>query len=289
MQCFEPTPDFDRLDRQAFKFQHKLLGHPALSLQNLAEVLPALPAKDVYFSKEILQNGDDFEKELCGHVPNRRPIEEIIENIRVSDSYVMVDGPEKHPSFAQLYKELISDVSAIMRRSGVGQIAIDPRLYLFIASPNSVTPFHIDRYASFLMQFRGSKDVTVFPQWDERVVSPEHREAYVSHINTKLPWKKEHEALATTFAFKPGETIHTPFTAGHHVKNGPDDVSISMSIFFNTPQNIGWREALQFNHRARPLLRRLGMVPVPVGRAAWRDNTKAGVIKAIRRAKQLVS
>ncbi len=288
MKCFESGDHFQHLDREAFKFAHKLVGHPALSIENLAKALPALPTERVYFSERLLKNGDDFESKLCVEAPNSRPIAEIIENIRVSDSYVMVNGPEAHPSFAPLYRELIADVEKAMRQRGVGHQAIDPRLYLFIASPNSITPFHIDRYSSFLMQFRGSKSVTVFPQWDERVVSAENREAYVARSKTQLPWNQENETLATTFAFKPGEAIHTPFTAGHHVRNGAEDISISMSIFFNTPQNLAWRNALSFNHMARPLLRRFGMSPAPVGRNAWRDASKSHVINTAKRVRNLV-
>ena len=47
LQCFEGTLDRDQLDRRAFMFKHKLLGHPALSVQNLAKVIPALPANQV--------------------------------------------------------------------------------------------------------------------------------------------------------------------------------------------------------------------------------------------------
>lgn len=289
MKCFDDATNFDHLDRHAFKFQHKLMGHPALTLNNLSNALPALSKQDVFFSEGLFKNGDDFEGKLCGEMSQRnRPIEEIIENIRVSDSYVMVNGPEKHPSFKELYAELVDDISHVVRKHNRGHRAIDPRLYLFIASPNSVTPFHIDRYASFLMQFRGSKEVTISPQWDERIVSPKHREDYVAYGKTKLPWRKEHDAISTSFTFKPGETLHTPFTAGHHVRNGSDDISISLSIFFNTRENLAWRQALLFNHRVRPLMHRVGMAPVPVGRQAWRDTSKSHLLGAVQRVRRIL-
>ena len=40
--------------------------------------------------------------------------------------------------------------------------------------------------------------------------------------------------FANKFAFAPGEAIHIPFVGGHYVKNGPEDVSISLSFFFGT-------------------------------------------------------
>lgn len=274
LSCLGEGVDAGRLDREPFKFQHKLLGHPALALENLARVIPSLPKDNVMYSKGLLKNGDDFETTYSKR-PQDRSIEQTIENIRVSDSYIMVGSLETDRSFAPLYKQMIADVEALMRERGVGTVALDPKLYLFIASPNSITPFHIDRYSTFLLQFRGSKEVCVFPSWDERVVSASDREAYVTYKNTRLPWSAERDAMATKFAFRPGEALHIPFVAGHHVRNGGEDVSISMSIIFNTEQSMAWRGALNFNYRSRRILSRIGMSPAPVGASAWRDSAKS--------------
>jgi hypothetical protein len=276
MESFEDNDVLNQLDSAAFKFNHKLLGHPSLSLENLARVLPELPAERVEFSKGLLNINDDFEKTLESQTTKIK-LEEIIENIRTSNSYIMVNHPDVHPSFAPIKRQLVEDVESIMRRLGIGKEAIDPRLFLFIASPNSVTPFHIDRYSNFLMQFRGSKHVSVFPQWDERAVTAKHHEAYMAYANTKLPFNDEIDALGTRFEFKPGEAIHIPFLAGHHVRNGSEDVSISMAIFFNTKQNMAWRRALRFNQSARRLLKPIGIEPFPIGRQVWRDKAKAKV------------
>jgi Cupin-like domain len=280
LSCFGEGIDAGRLDREAFKFQHKLLGHPALSLEHLAHVIPALPKDNVMYSKGRLKNGDDFETTFSKR-PEDQSIEETIEKIRVSDSYIMVSSPEVDASFAPLHKQLIADVEALMQERGLGNAAVDPRLFLFIASPNSVTPFHIDRYSTFLLQFRGSKQVCVFPPWDERVVSAPNREAYVAYKNTRLPWSAEKDALSIKFDFHPGEALHIPFVAGHHVRNGGEDVSVSMSIIFNTQQSMAWRGALNFNLRSRRLLARIGMSPAPVGASSWRDSAKSQMWSAV--------
>ena len=274
MKCFDENDVLNQLDSAAFKFTHKLMGHPALSLENLARVLPSLSSERVSFSKGLMNIGDDFESTFKQQHADRS-LEDVIENIRTSNAYIMVNRPEVDPSFAPLHRQLVDDVEILMRRLGVGNNAIDPQLFLFIASPNSITPFHIDRYSTFLMQFRGSKHVSVFPQWDDRCVSSAHREAYISYSNTKLPFNDEIDALGTSFEFSPGEAIHIPFIAGHHVRNGSDDVSISMSIIFNTEQSMAWRRALRFNHSARRFLKPVGISPVPVGKQPWRDAAKA--------------
>ncbi len=274
--CFEDIVENKSLDRKPFKFGHKLLGHPALTLENIGNVLPTLPKQNVMFSKGLLQNGDDFEGTFRRR-PKDKTLLETIEDIRTSDSYIMVSRPELDSTFQDLRNDLVEDVRTLMRSRGLGNEPIDPHLYLFIASPNSVTPFHIDRYSTLLMQFRGQKTVSVFPQWDERVVRAEDREAYMARSKTKLPWSSEIDNLGQSFTFQPGQTLHIPFAAGHHVRNGPGDVSISMSIIFKTRESLRWQRALEFNHAIRRKLHRFGMKPSAVGQHDWLDTSKAGI------------
>lgn len=268
--CLGEGVDAEKLDREPYRFQHNLMGHPALTLENLARVLPRLPQDQVMYSGNRLKNGDNFEETFRSR-PENQSIEETIEGIRTSDSYIMVSSPQVDESFAPLHKQLVSDVEALIRQRGVGSVAITPKLYLFIASPNSVTPFHIDRYSTFLLQFRGSKQVCVSRPWDERVVTNLDCENYVSYVNTRLPWSETKDQFSTTFDFRPGDALHIPFVSGHHVRNGSEDVSISMSIIFNTDQTMAWRSALNFNQRAR----KIGLAPAAVGSHPVRDMAKA--------------
>lgn len=275
LNCFEQL-DGGLLDRASFKCRHKLLGHPALEFSNLARVIPALPAKHVMYSVRQLATGENFEQTFSKR-PLERSIEETLENMRTSDSYVMIQSPEADPSFRDLHRQLLDDVEQLMRQRGVGKVAQNPHLYLFIASPGSITPFHLDRYSTFLLQFSGSKKVSVFPQWDESVVTAPRLEDYVAYHNTSLPWTPDMNALGTHYQFAPGDALHIPFAAGHHVHNGPEDVSVSMSIIFNTEESMRWRHALNFNHAARRRLGRVGLSVEPVGHSNLRDRVKARV------------
>lgn len=276
------------LDREAFSFRHDLIGHPALSLANLEKVLPKLPSGQVFYSSGLLKESDDLDRAHLDH-GNGLSLTETIETIRTSNSYIMVRSPESDPSFDPLFRELKGDVEELMRVRGVGKHATDSMLYLFIASPNSVTPFHVDRYSTFLMQFSGSKEVCVFPQWNERVVSPDDCEAYISRAGKRPVWRPSAEPLATRFQFKPGDALHIPFMAGHLVRNGPDAVSISMSIIFNTDETMAQIKALMLNQLLRAPLRRFGMSPGPVGVDPRRDTLKAAVWNSAARLARMVS
>ena len=282
LQHLEDLPNDMSLDSEPFLCRHKLLGHPALELENLGRVLLSLPTKQVKCSSGLVRNGEDFENAYRQR-SNGLSLEKTIESIRTSDSFIMVRSPQVDPSFAPLFRELFADVTALSRRSGIGDLMDDAMLYLFIASPNSVTPFHIDRNSTFLLQFRGSKQITVFPQWDTRVVTDESREAYVASENTKLPWRDDMESFGRCFEFAPGQALHIPFIAGHHVRNGSADVSISMSIIFNTARSKKWLGALQFNHGVRKSFGALGLSPNGVGRSLWMDSVKSVAWRGARK------
>lgn len=282
LRCFDSSVDGRELDREPFKFHHQLMGHPALELENLAKVIPSLPDEYVKYSKGLMRNGDDFEN--CNiHHRSQIPLAETIESMRTSDSYVMVRSPQIHESFQPVFRDLSGDVEHLLRQmfGRRDQLLIKPQLYLFIASPGSHTPFHIDRNSTMLLQFRGSKQVVLFPQWEPQVVSDEAREAYAAYDNTKLPWSDSRDAFGQRFDFKPGEGLHIPFIAGHYVQNGTEDVSISMSIIFNTPESQAQLDALQLNHKVRGM----GWAPSPVGRHPGRDQLKSFLWRARRKVR----
>lgn len=280
LRCFVPGSfDVNLLDRSSFQCRHTLLDHPSLHLDVLAEVIPRLPAEQVMYATRRLGTGANFEQTFR-HRP-KEAITQVIEGLKASDSFIMVRSPETHPSFADLHRQLIEDVTHLMRRRHVGSTPINPQLYLFIASPNSITPFHIDRYSTLLLQFRGTKRVTVFPQWDEQVVASKPLEDYVAYRDTSLTWTRDLDALGRTYEFTPGEALHIPFAAGHHVANGSDDISVSLSIIFNTRESMRWKRALQFNSALRPKLSRMGLGMESVGHDALRDSAKALVWRSL--------
>ena len=171
-------------------------------------MLPSLPQQQVFYSKGLLKESDNFDTAHVEH-SNGLSLRQTIETIRTSNSYIMVRSPEGDASFDPLFRDLKADVEELMRaRGGVGTKAVDAMLYLFIASPNSLTPFHIDRYSTILMQFNGSKQVCVFPQWDERVVTAADCEDYMCHTGHRPEWHESAEPLASRFHFKPGDALH---------------------------------------------------------------------------------
>jgi hypothetical protein len=281
VKIFSGPLEATHLDRQPFQFQHNLVTHPALSLERLSKSIPQMP--NILYSKGLTDLGVNFDRAHIDH-KNGLSIEETIETIRTSSSYIAIKSPELHDDFRELFADLHGDVSQLIQRNRQGRAPQQASCWLFIASPNAQTPFHFDRYSNFLLQIRGSKEVAVFPNFDERIISAPDCEAYMDREEQRPPWKPELDQYAQKFNFKPGEAIHIPFIAGHYVKNGAEDVSISLSFFFQTHQTLKWASAMQFNHRVRRHLGRFGIRPTPVGRSRVRDAVKAKILPTADKA-----
>ncbi len=273
-QVFKASPDFADHDRRPFQFSHSLSNHPALSLEHLAEILPSYGPSQAYFSGRRMRRDEDFFSAISGEREGSTA-RELIDRLHQGDGYIMIREPETHPALREVHELLVADIEHGLRERGMGPQAHDARSYIFISSPGSVTPFHFDRASNFLLQIRGRKQVTVFKPWDARVISDLEYEKHVSGAPQAVAYKAESEPLGTCFDCKPGDALHIPFVAGHHVVNGPDEVSVTLSVFFNHPRTLRQLNALKYNHRARKLLAPLGLAPLPVGRFDALDAYKA--------------
>ena len=93
-------------------------------------------------------------------------------------------------------------------------------------------PLHFDRTSNVIMQIRGSKELTIFPPGSEEIFSRPIMESYMDWTGELPTWKEEVDKHGQKFNFQAGEAIHIPFTSGHYIKKGSEDMSITMSIFF---------------------------------------------------------
>jgi hypothetical protein len=143
-----------------------------------------------------------------------------------------------------------------------------PQGYVFVSSPDAVTPYHFDPEHNILMQLRGSKILTQFPAGQTRYAPDQTHESYHIGGHRNLVW---HESLAT------GGTVMAP----HHVKNGPEP-SISLSITWRSDWSFAEADARALNG----MLRRFGMRPTAPARFPARNTAKAYIWRAISRLRR---
>jgi len=267
-------------EKHSFITRHNLLGHPLMSLERLSGLIQRLPSDQVFFSSAKVSKDVDFDRAWIEH-RSSFSLRDALTDLATTDAYIMVRAPETDPEYQPLFKELLRCVEDSLRD-------VDPdvrgaMLYLFVSSPNSTTPFHVDRYSTLLMQFTGSKTLYVWPYNDRATVPEEAMEKLFAESSKRGPsLASDREQLGTPYVLQPGATLHMPFTAPHWVKNGPE-VSISLSIIYRTRKSDQMMNAYEFNHALR---KRLAWQPKQVGVSPLVDQCKDIMLRGYKKLRQ---
>ena len=259
-----------------FLIRHHLSDHPLFSLERLIELAGRLPDEKVKY------NGADISVAtgLYGGPRTGLSIRETIHQIEECRSWMVINNVELDPEYRQLLDRCLDEVQFLSE-------PIDPGMFrregfIFISSPNSVTPFHMDPEYNFLLQVRGEKQISIWDGRDRSVLSEIALERYFSDADTQIAFKEEFQQKASIFELTPGTGLHFPVVAPHWVRNG-DEVSVSFSITFRTPAS----ERRRIVHCANGNLRRIGVNPTPQGVSSFRDLAKFYAFQAQNRIKRL--
>ena len=204
-----------KFNKQPFIFKHSLESCKLLSFSTLAETILKLPKSHVYYSSgdvDVTANLDTAHKLYKPEMT----LEDAFANIETSGAFVMVREPESDPIFKELFNDLIADVKKFADNIDPGLDGF--KLYLFIASPESVTPFHNDRYSTFLFQLQGHKDVNVWTPWEKSLITAIELEQFFSFKKTFDPELNDgYLGKATVNHCHPGETVPLPFASPHWI------------------------------------------------------------------------
>jgi Cupin-like domain len=285
------VPEFDH---QAFKFRHALTAREELGFDSVRETVLSLPRDQVFFSRADLEINANFDRAHKDHATGLT-LERTLEDMATTNSYVMVRQPDSHPRLRPVLELLMTELRDFVRQvhsreSATAELFHDPMLYLFISSPNSVTPFHVDRYSTLLFQLQGQKDVMIWDRHDRETVTAEELEFLFGLPHVKNPsYKGKNTRAPEAVHLAKGEGVHIPFTSPHWVKNGPE-VSVSVSFIFQTPPSVRQGNAHRFNYHVRRLLKKLPVsVPMPVGPVAtvpMLDAAKSGLLSTMEGARR---
>lgn len=260
-------------NQRPFVIGHKLSEHPLFTLGSLLQLATRLAPKDIEYNAGNLPTSIDPALTPA----NGLSIEETIRRIQECKSWMVLKYVENDPQYRVLLQQTLDEVRPHSERVVPGMSQAQG--FIFITSPDSVTPYHMDPEHNFLLQIRGTKKVR---QFDRRVVTEEEFERFYGGAHRNMQHKEEYDAHSWTFDLTPGQGLHFPHTFPHWVQNGPA-VSISFSITFRTPDLE--RRAMAYNVNA--WLRRRGLRPTAVGVSPWKDVLKVQAYRMCRRVGRL--
>lgn len=241
--------------------EHNLCDHPLMGLEQLAQLIERLPAHEVEYA---------YAKQPIG-ITGKPPVPAIsaadaVRQIDTAGCWVAIKHLEQDPAYKALLLEVIGELAGAItpKTGGIHQ----PQGFVFVSSPNAVTPYHFDPEHNILLQIRGNKVMTQFPAASEDHAPSAVHEAYHTGGPRELVWHDGLLEAGREFPISAGEALMVPVMAPHFVRNGPE-VSVSLSIT--------WRSEWSYNeaaaHAFNSVLRKAGLQPSRPGR--WPQQNKA--------------
>jgi len=257
---------------QAGKLKHRLCGEPLLTIETLCDLAARLDPATFEYNRGDLPVGVDPDSAIG----NGLSIAETLADIERNGSWMVLKFVERDSAYRTLLDTALDELTEIVRpRTGA---MLKREAFIFVSSPNSVTPFHFDPEHNILLQIRGHKTMTVFPADDEDIVGPTEHERFHMGGHRNTPWHDRFTSKGSVHNLSPGDAIYVPVKAPHWVQNGPQ-MSISLSVTWRSEWSFAEADARGFNHR----LRTLGLTPQTPGRWPKRNTAKALAFRALRR------
>ena len=222
---------------------HRLDLDARLELDALAQLAENLPKGSVEYNRGDLPVGVDGKPGSNGMT-----VGGTIRHIATSNSWAVLKNIEQVDRYRDLLHALLEEIRPdVERRTGR---MLTPQGFIFISSPDAVTPYHFDPEHNILLQLKGSKTMTQFPAGDAAFAPDMVHESYHLGGPRELPWRDELLAGGQDYRIGPGEAVYVPVMAPHFVRNGPDS-SISLSITWRSEWSYDEAGARCFNGTVR--------------------------------------
>jgi len=141
--------------------------------------------------------------------PSRRSLRGAIANLHKARAFVQIISLRSDPAYRALLDEVLDGVlpalpsrdRKLLNRDGAA----------FVASPRSVTPFHLDHEQNFLCHISGPKTFHVWDQRDRSIIGERSLEAFYrqGRIREQL-YQPEMLAKANVVELSPGDCVFMP-------------------------------------------------------------------------------
>ncbi|WP_324828053.1 transcriptional regulator [Qipengyuania zhejiangensis] len=250
---------------------HRLGADSRFEPDTLAALAARLPPASIEYNRGDLPVGVDGKPGSNG-----LSIEDTIRHIATSNSWAVLKNIEQVPEYRALLMDLLGEIRPqIEAKTGT---LLTPQAFVFISSPDAITPYHFDPEHNILLQLVGTKTMTQFPAGDARFAPDTVHESYHLGGPRELPWDDTLLDGGTAFALAPGQAVFVPVMAPHFVRNGPQS-SISLSITWRSEWSYAESYARSFNGT----LRRLGISPRAPGRWPHSNRAKSFAWRGLRK------
>jgi hypothetical protein len=214
-----------------FAIRHTLADHPLLTLSRVAQLASELPRDLIEYNSgkvAISQDPTAIPKVQLDPV-------NVVRQIETAGAWMVLKRIENSPPYRRLLEDALLSVAKARGFNSLADAGFEQiEGFLFVSSPNSTTPFHLDSEDNFFVQIHGEKFFTVFDNTDRAIASDSEIErSMTKHRNLTLDpafADRGHE-----FHMHGGDGCYIPFQWPHWVRTA-DEYSISMAITWKTTE-----------------------------------------------------
>lgn len=271
-------PFDDAFPARSVGFVHDLYLDARLTLAAVADLADRLPRRSVIADTAaqpllVPQGG-----------PPRGALErpgDVIRDLHDANAWLTLLMVEDDPSMAEIMNNHLDQLEAGMTAKQGKRAKLRKRVaFVFVSSPNSVTPVHFDIEHSLLMQVSGCKTVSV-GRWESDAARRHEFDGY---------WDGSHGRIETlqpevaAYTMTPGRAVYIPPGTPHWVHNGPD-ISLSVTLTYFTAATVRENRIEDFNSH----LRRRHMKPREPGQSTAVDTAKVCAMGALAIGQRLRS
>ncbi len=255
-----------------FAIRHKLAGHPLLTLPRIAQLAAELPRDLIEYNSGKVAISQDPDA-----IPtvDLDPVE-VVKRIETSGAWMVLKRVEKSLAYRALLEDTLLSVARARGFNSLADAGFEQlEGFLFVSSPNSTTPFHLDSEDNFFVHIHGEKFFTIFDNHDRAMVCDDEIErSMTKHRN--LQYNDSFAQRAQEFHLFAGDGCYVPYQWPHWVRTA-DSYSISMAITWKT------REVRRLNdlHFFNSMLRGIGLPQKPPGARPVLDALKLALYRTV--------
>ena len=166
-----------------FAIRHKLAGHPLLSLPRIAQLAAELPRDLIEYNSGKVAISQDPDA-----IPSvdLDPVE-VVQRIETAGAWMVLKRVENAPAYRELLEDALLSVARARGFNSLSDAGFEQvEGFVFVSSPNSTTPFHLDSEDNFFVHIHGEKFFTIFDNNDRGIVSDDEIErSMTKHRNLK--------------------------------------------------------------------------------------------------------
>ena len=256
-------PFDDAFPGRSVGFVHDLHHDDRLTLAAVADLADRLPRRSVIADTAtqpllVPQGG-----------PPRGVLErpgDVIRDLRNANAWLTLLMVEEDPGMADLMNTHLDQLESGIRAKQGKRVKMRKRVaFVFVSSPNSVTPVHFDIEHSLLMQVSGCKTVSV-GRFESDATRRHEFDRYWNGSHGRI---EDLQPEVASYTMTPGRAVYIPPGTPHWVHNGPD-ISLSVTLTYFTAATVRENRVENFNAK----LWRRNLNPQEPGRSAVVDTAK---------------